>query len=154
MHLDVPPGVAKVPVLGLELQKLALAFTRPLLFRTRRFEISGVENIPARARHPVWQPPQLLRRGVHRSRHCKSGRTVRFLGKKEVSTRRSWADRGSDGGIRVERGTGNDEPLKAAADALAAGDMVAIMPQGTIPRGMAFFDPVLKAVGAPRAWPR
>ena len=48
------------------------------------------------------------------------------------------------GGIRVERGSGSDEPLQAAAEALAAGDLVAIMPQGTIPRGRAFFDPVLK----------
>jgi putative phosphoserine phosphatase/1-acylglycerol-3-phosphate O-acyltransferase len=48
------------------------------------------------------------------------------------------------GGIRVDRGTGSDEPLRAAADALAAGDMVAMMPQGTIPRGKAFYDPKLK----------
>jgi putative phosphoserine phosphatase/1-acylglycerol-3-phosphate O-acyltransferase len=34
--------------------------------------------------------------------------------------------------------------LKAAVAALDAGDLVAIMPQGTIPRGPAFFDPVLK----------
>jgi putative phosphoserine phosphatase/1-acylglycerol-3-phosphate O-acyltransferase len=48
------------------------------------------------------------------------------------------------GGIRVDRGTGSDEPLRAAADALAAGEMVAIMPQGTIPRGKAFFQPKLR----------
>jgi putative phosphoserine phosphatase/1-acylglycerol-3-phosphate O-acyltransferase len=48
------------------------------------------------------------------------------------------------GGIRVDRGTGSDEPLKEAAAALKAGEMVAIMPQGTIPRGLAFFDPELK----------
>jgi putative phosphoserine phosphatase/1-acylglycerol-3-phosphate O-acyltransferase len=48
------------------------------------------------------------------------------------------------GGIRVDRGTGSGEPLRAAEEALAAGDMVALMPQGTIPRGRAFFDPVLK----------
>jgi len=48
------------------------------------------------------------------------------------------------GGIRVDRGTGSNEPLRAAEEALAAGDMVALMPQGTIPRGRAFFDPVLK----------
>ena len=34
--------------------------------------------------------------------------------------------------------------MLAAQEALRAGDMVAIMPQGTIPRGRAFFDPVLK----------
>ena len=48
------------------------------------------------------------------------------------------------GGIRVDRGTGSDEPLEAAADALAGGEVVAVMPQGTIPRGPAFFDPELK----------
>jgi putative phosphoserine phosphatase/1-acylglycerol-3-phosphate O-acyltransferase len=48
------------------------------------------------------------------------------------------------GGIRVDRGTGSDEPLQAAAEALRNGDRVAIMPQGTIPRGRAFFDPKLK----------
>jgi putative phosphoserine phosphatase / 1-acylglycerol-3-phosphate O-acyltransferase len=48
------------------------------------------------------------------------------------------------GGIRVERGTGSDEPLAAAALALEAGELVAMMPEGTIPRGPAFFDPVLK----------
>ena len=36
------------------------------------------------------------------------------------------------------------EPLRAAEMALAAGELVAIMPQGTIPRGPAFFDPELK----------
>jgi putative phosphoserine phosphatase/1-acylglycerol-3-phosphate O-acyltransferase len=48
------------------------------------------------------------------------------------------------GGIRVDRGTGSDEPLKAAVEALAGGEMVGLMPQGTIPRGPAFFDPELK----------
>jgi putative phosphoserine phosphatase/1-acylglycerol-3-phosphate O-acyltransferase len=44
----------------------------------------------------------------------------------------------------VDRGTGSDEPLEAAAQALEGGELVALMPQGTIPRGPAFFDPVLK----------
>jgi putative phosphoserine phosphatase/1-acylglycerol-3-phosphate O-acyltransferase len=48
------------------------------------------------------------------------------------------------GGIRVERASGSDEPLRHAAEALEAGQMVAIMPEGTIPRGKAFFDPELK----------
>ena len=29
LNLDVPPGVAKFPVLGIELQSLAMQFTRP-----------------------------------------------------------------------------------------------------------------------------
>ena len=41
--------------------------------------------------------------------------------------------------------SGWDEPLEAAADALAGGEVVAIMPQGTIPAwGGVFFDPELK----------
>ena len=48
------------------------------------------------------------------------------------------------GGIRVDRGTGSDEPLQSAIEALAGGEMVGLMPQGTIPRGPAFFDPELK----------
>ena len=50
------------------------------------------------------------------------------------------------GGIRVDRGTGSDEPLDKAAEARSrGGDLIAMAPQGTIPRGPAFFDPVLKA---------
>src|SRR5690606_21252481 len=43
-----------------------------------------------------------------------------------------------------ERGSGSDEPLEAASRILRSGELVAIMPQGTIPRGRAFFDPELK----------
>ena len=146
IHLDLPSGVAKVPVLGVELQRMALAFTHPMMFPYAKFEISGVENIPASG-------PAILC-GNHRSYFdvaamavaiAKTGRTVRFLGKKEVfDTPIIGQIASAMGGIRVERGTGSDEPLKAAADALLAGDVVAIMPQGTIPRGIAFFEPVLK----------
>jgi putative phosphoserine phosphatase/1-acylglycerol-3-phosphate O-acyltransferase len=76
---------------------------------------------------------------------AKTGRTVRSLGKKEVfdvPVVGSIAQ--AMGGIRVDRGTGSDEPLRLAAEALEAGDMVAIMPEGTIPRGPAFFDPKLR----------
>ena len=145
LHLDVPPGVAKVPVVGLEIQKLAMAFNQPVFYPYARFDIAGVENIPASG-------PAILV-GNHRSYFdiaamsltlAKSGRSVRFLGKKEVFDAPIIGQIASAmGGIRVERGTGSDEPLKAAADALAAGEMVALMPQGTIPRGQAFFDPVL-----------
>jgi putative phosphoserine phosphatase/1-acylglycerol-3-phosphate O-acyltransferase len=70
---------------------------------------------------------------------------VRFLGKKEVFDAPVVGQVArAMGGIRVERGTGSDEPLAEAALALEAGEMVALMPQGTIPRGKAFFDPVLK----------
>ncbi|MDQ3390647.1 MAG: 1-acyl-sn-glycerol-3-phosphate acyltransferase, partial [Actinomycetota bacterium] len=37
----------------------------------------------------------------------------------------------------------SEEPLAAAADALAGGELVVLMPEGTIPRGPAFFEPEL-----------
>ena len=146
IRLDVPSGGAKVPVIGLDIQKVALAFTHPMMFPYARFDISGVENIPDTG-------PAILC-GNHRSYFdvaamalaiSKTGRTVRFLGKKEVFDAPIIGQIASAmGGIRVERGTGSDEPLQAAAEALEAGDIVAIMPQGTIPRGIEFFDPVLR----------
>ena len=146
LHLDVPPGVAKVPILGLELQRIAMAFTRPLMFPYARFEITGVEHIPTVGpailcgNHRSYFDPAAIAMAI-----AKTNRTVRFLGKKEVFDAPVVGPIASAmGGIRVERGTGSDEPLRAAADALAAGDIVAIMPEGTIPRGIAFFDPVLK----------
>jgi putative phosphoserine phosphatase/1-acylglycerol-3-phosphate O-acyltransferase len=48
------------------------------------------------------------------------------------------------GGIPVDRGTGSDAPLQAAADALDAGELVVILPEGTIPRGRSFFEPGLR----------
>src|SRR5262249_34937703 len=48
------------------------------------------------------------------------------------------------GGIRVDRASGSGDPLVEAAAALRAGELVAILPQGTIPRGRAFFDPALR----------
>ena len=146
VHLDVPPGVPKVPILGVEPQQLALAVIRPELLPFVRFDIDGTEHIP-----PVG--PAILC-GNHRSYFdfvavglalARTGRPTRFLGKKEIFDAPvvGWLARAL-GGIRVDRGTGSDEPLREAAVALAAGELVAIMPQGTIPRGAAFFDPVLK----------
>jgi putative phosphoserine phosphatase/1-acylglycerol-3-phosphate O-acyltransferase len=76
---------------------------------------------------------------------AKVGRPVRFLGKKEVFDAPIVGDLArAMGGIRVDRGTGSDAPIRAAEEALEAGDLVAVMPQGTIPRGREFFSPELK----------
>ena len=146
MHLDVPLGVAKVPVVGLEAQQVLMKFARPEVFPYARFKISGTENIPTDGASIIC--------GNHRSYFdiaavslavAKTGRAVRFLGKKEVFDAPVIGPLAAAlGGIRVERGTGSDEPLRAATESLVAGDLVALMPQGTIPRGRAFFDPVLK----------
>jgi len=144
IFLDVPPGVPKLA--GLEPQQVIMPFARPELVLYAKLDISGTDNIPE-------EGPAILV-GNHRSyfdpmaisyAFAKRGRPARFLGKKEVFDAPIVGDLArAMGGIRVERGTGSDEPLQEAASALAAGEMVTIMPQGTIPRGKAFFDPVLK----------
>ncbi|HEY4331862.1 MAG TPA: HAD-IB family hydrolase [Ilumatobacteraceae bacterium] len=146
IRLDEPSPAGKLPVIGLDLQKLAMALTRPQLVPYARFEITGVENIPAAGpailcgNHRSYFDPMAMAMMI-----AKTGRTVRFLGKKEVFDAPVVGQLAAAlGGIRVERGSGSDGPLQAAADALEAGDLVAIMPQGTIPRGIEFFDPVLK----------
>jgi putative phosphoserine phosphatase/1-acylglycerol-3-phosphate O-acyltransferase len=152
LNLDVSPGVLKVPVIGLEVQELALRFARPGLYPYARFDIEGVEHIPTVG-------PAILC-GNHRSYFdvaamsltiAKSGRPARFLGKKEVFDAPIVGPIAAAlGGIRVDRGTGSDEPLAAAAHALAGGEMVTMMPEGTIPRGPAFFRRPVARWGAAR----
>lgn len=140
------PRLPRIPIVNLEIQRLALAFTNPMLIPFARFDIDGVDNIPNAG-------PAIVV-GNHRSYFdtvamavtiARSNRTVRFLGKKEVFDAPIIGQLAAAlGGIRVDRGTGSDEPLRAAAEALERGEMVALMPQGTIPRGKAFFDPKLR----------
>ena len=139
-------GMARIPVVNMEIQRLALSFTHPLFFPYVKFDIDGIENIPATGpaiivgNHRSYFDPMAMAVTIART-----DRTVRFLGKKEVFDAPIVGQIAAAlGGIRVERGTGSDEPLQAAAEALEHGDMVAVMPQGTIPRGKAFFDPKLK----------
>ena len=74
------------------------------------------------------------------------GRPVRFLGKREIFDAPVVGPVARAlGGISVDRGSGSDQPLRDAQRALEAGELLVILPQGTIPRGEAFFDPVLRA---------
>ncbi len=141
LNLDVSPGVLKIPVIGLELQQVALRFARRSAYPYARFDIDGVEHIPSpRLGDPRRQPSQLLRRGRMSLTIAEAGRPARFLGKKEVFDAPIVGPiAAAMGGIRVDRGTGSDEPLAAAAAALDGGEMVTMMPEGTIPRGPAFF---------------
>lgn len=146
VNLDVSPGVLKVPVVGMEVQRLALQFSRPAAYPYARFDIDGVDNIPADgpvilcSNHRSYFDVAALSIAIG-----KSGRTARFLGKKEVFDAPVVGQiAAAMGGIRVDRGTGSDAPLQAAVDALDGGEMVAVMPEGTIPRGPAFFDTTLK----------
>jgi putative phosphoserine phosphatase / 1-acylglycerol-3-phosphate O-acyltransferase len=173
-HWDRPPGVPKV--VGIEPYHLLRMVVRREAFPYARFDITGTERIPRSG--PV------LIASNHRSYFdvvalaliaARIGRPVRFLAKRELFdapvvgrvTR-------AIGGIPVDRGSGSDRPLREATAALRAGEVVIILPEGTIPRGEAFFDPKLRgktgtarlaiSTGAPvvpvglwgteRVWPR
>jgi putative phosphoserine phosphatase/1-acylglycerol-3-phosphate O-acyltransferase len=145
-HFDVAPGVFKIPVLGIELQRIVQHFVRPQLMPYARFDIDGTDNIPRHGpailvmNHRSYFDPAAVSVAIARS-----GRPVRFLGKKEVCEAPVIGQIATAmGGIPVERASGSEEPLRAAVAAIEAGELVALTPQGTIPRGKAFFDPVLK----------
>ena len=174
LWLDVPPGVPKLA--GREPFDILRLLGRPELFPYARFDIGGLEHLPAHgpaivvANHRSYFDVAAVGVSV-----MKAGRALRFLGKKEVFDAPVIGPLAKAlGGIRVDRGTGSAGPLAEAERALAAGEVVALMPQGTIPRGPAFFEPSLRgrpgaarlaaATGAPviplglwgteRVWPR
>ncbi len=144
-HWDRPPGVPSV--LGLEPYHLIRPWVRTELFPYARFDIDGVEHVPRRG--PV------LIAANHRSYFdvaaialvaARLGRPVRFLAKRELFDLPvvGWLTRAL-GGIPVDRddaGASREARSRAEA-ALRAGEAVIVLPQGTIPRGAAFFDPVL-----------
>jgi len=144
-HWDRPPGVPMVT--GVEPYHLLRLFVRPQSFPYARFDIAGIENIPARG-------PALLASN-HRSYFdvvalaiiaARLGRPVRFLAKRELFDAPVVGPLARAlGGISVDRGSGSDQPLRDAQRALEAGELVVILPQGTIPRGETFFGPVLRA---------
>lgn len=142
---DVPPGVVKVA--GRELQEWLRPMANEQLVTNARIEITGIGHIPDRG-------PAIVAFN-HRSYFdatvvglllAKSGRSARGIGKKEVFDAPVIGPVAhAFGGIRVDRGTGSDEPLHRAEKALRAGELIMIAPEGTIPRGLAFFEPELRA---------
>ena len=142
-HLDKPEGVAKIA--GRELQEWMRPLSRPGVDPSAKIVIEGIENIPAQGgailvfNHRSYYDSTAVGYLI-----SQSGRNGRFLGKKEVfDVPVAGTIAKAMGGIRVDRGTGSDEPLERAAEALRGGDLIAVAPQGTIPRGPAFFDPEL-----------
>ncbi len=143
VELDVPPGVPKL--FGLEPQQWLMPITRPGLFLSADVRVEGIENLPAAGpaivclNHRSYFDPIAMAFAV-----AERGRPMRFLAKAELFAPPVVGDVvRAMGGIRVDRGAGSDESLREANAALNAGELVAILPQGTIPRGRAFFDPVL-----------
>lgn len=142
--LDTPEGVPSIN--GIEPFDLFRQFTRPEFFPGVRFTFEGVEHIPRTGpmiiatNHRSYFDPLVISLAI-----AKAGRNARFLGKKEVFDAPVVGQLArAMGGIRVDRGTGSDAPIRAAAERLEAGECVVILPQGTIPRGEEFFDPILR----------
>ena len=141
---NAPPGVPKP--LGVEPQSVVAQLSRPELFPWLTIDLDGTDNVPAdggyllASNHRSYLDPLLL--GFAGGR---LGRPIRFLAKKEVTDAPIVGPITSAlGAIRVDRGSGSAAPLVQAAAALEAGEMVAVFPQGTIPRGEEFFEPRLK----------
>jgi putative phosphoserine phosphatase/1-acylglycerol-3-phosphate O-acyltransferase len=142
--LDVPEGVMKVA--GREAQDLMRPFLQPDLVPNARFDLRDLGKIPL-------DGPAIIVAN-HRSYFdaatmvltlARSGRSARFLGKKELFDIPVVGQAlRIVGGIEVDRGSGSDEPLDVAIDALHSGEAIVLFPQGTIPRGEAFFEPVLQ----------
>ena len=142
--LDVPNGVPKFA--GFEPQRALLKVVRPELVPYCRFDIGGLDYVPTdgpaiiAANHRSYFDPLALGFALARL-----GRPVRFLAKKELfDTPIVGQLARALGAIAVDRGSGSAKPLEAAARVLEAGEIVVILPQGTIPRGEAFFDPELR----------
>ena len=151
MHLASPPGV---PTLGgIEAFDVLRRVVRPELFPYARFRLEGVEQIPDSgpfilvANHRSYFDVAAIALLV-----AKKGRRTRFLGKKELFDAPVVGQIvRSLGGISVERSGPTSGVLVAAERVLEAGDGLVVMPQGTIPRGRALFDPVLRGkTGAAR----
>ena len=145
-HLDVPRGVVKVA--GFELQEWFRPFGRPELLPNARFDFNGLANIPTEGpailvfNHRSYFDPTVVGLAL-----AQAGRSARFLGKEGEVFDAPLVGQlvAAMGGIRVDRGTGSDEPLDRAIEAIESGELIAMAPQGTIPRGPAFFEPELKA---------
>ncbi len=143
-YLDVPTGVPKLA--GWEPQRLLQGIVRPEFLPFVRWDLGGLEHLPRMgpaiivANHRSYFDPVALSFLLGRI-----DRAVRFLAKKEVVDAPVVGPLvRAMGTIRVDRGTGSDEPLRLAAEALEGGELVVVLPQGTIPRGEAFYEPELQ----------
>ena len=142
-YLDLPQGVPKFA--GRELQEWGAAVARPELLPTCVSTSRASSNIPQdgpvivvfnhRSYFDATVVGMALARPVARS-GSSARRRFRRAGHRDVRP---------DGGRHpVEPVVGSDEPLEAAIDVLEAGEAISLTPEGTIPRGPAFFDPELK----------
>ncbi|MEQ8716943.1 MAG: HAD-IB family hydrolase [Acidimicrobiales bacterium] len=140
-----PEGVATIS--GHEVQELLMILARPELLPLLEADVDGVDRIPSEgpailaANHRSYFDPVVVAWLAYTR-----NRPIRYLGKAELFEHPVVGPlMRALGMIRVDRGSGASQPLDEAADYLRAGELIGIMPQGTIPRGPAFFEPDLKA---------
>jgi putative phosphoserine phosphatase/1-acylglycerol-3-phosphate O-acyltransferase len=174
VHLDAPRGVPKL--LGAEPLDMVRLTMQQFALPLARFDISGTANIPRHgpaivaANHRSYFDPVAYGLAVF-----EGGRNPRGMAKKELFDAPLIGTLvRSSGAICVDRDGGGRPAYDSAINALRSGEVVVVAPQGTIPRGPAFFDPVLHgktgaarlaaATGAPviplglwgteKVWPR
>ncbi|MEO8851886.1 MAG: HAD-IB family hydrolase [Allobranchiibius sp.] len=148
-HFDSSPGVAKIPLLGMEWQRAMQLLARPETLPYARFDVLGTEHVPSTggvliaANHRSYfdLPTMLLAMG-------RTGRTGRFMAKQELFDvpvlSQLLAGAGGIPVVRENKTPGGPDPFDAAELALRGGELVGVMPQGTIPRGPDFFSTDLK----------
>jgi putative phosphoserine phosphatase / 1-acylglycerol-3-phosphate O-acyltransferase len=144
LHLDSPPGVPKL--FGAEIVDVGRLLLQQFGVPFARFDISGTEHISRRG-------PAIVAAN-HRSYFdaaayvltvFEAGRNPRFLAKKEMfDAPVIGALVKASGAICVDRKRSGRAAYEAAGEALSNGELLVIAPQGTIPRGEAFFDPHLR----------
>ncbi len=144
LYFTAPPGVPKP--LGVEPQRVVAELVRPEMLPWIKINVEGLDQLEDVAgalitpNHRSYIDPLVVGQAVSRV-----NRPVRFLAKKEVTDAPvAGPIAQAMGAIRVDRQEKTGDPMKEAARALRAGEIVALFPQGTIPRGREFFDPNLK----------
>lgn len=144
-HLDKSEGVVKIG--PLEAQEWARPLIKPELFwGYAQFEMLNLDHVPTEGpaiiafNHRSYFDPAVVALAM-----AEVGRPIRALAKKELfDTPVLGQLLRSIGTIEVDRGSGSSNPLDQAMKALDAGEVVMIAPQGTIPRGPAFFEPQIE----------
>ncbi len=143
LYLDAPAGVPKL--FGIEPMDALRLLSHTSAIPFARFDIAGTENIPGRG--------AVIVAANHRSYFdlaayglavFEAGRNPRGLAKKELFDAPVIGTLiRASGSICVDRKNSGRAAYQAAEEALRNGELLIIAPQGTIPRGEAFFDPRL-----------
>jgi putative phosphoserine phosphatase/1-acylglycerol-3-phosphate O-acyltransferase len=151
IHFDAPPGVPEF--LGIEPMDAVRRVVRPEMFPYARFDIAGTHHIPRTgpalivANHRSYFDVPAIGLTV-----MKGGRIPRGLAKKELFDAPVVGQLArAFGQIMVDRKGSPTQVMAEVITALRAGEVIVLTPEGTIPRGAAFYRTKLKGkTGAAR----